>query len=185
RPAPVRLAGRTEARCTGRPSRSRVCRPAASIGFDRCAGASRLVHKGVHPGVPADLTCAGTGGWTDGMQCVLDREVAVMDDDVVDAAHRILFAVVGQKQQEHPMLAQLREFLNEYAAARPVIAGEELPSLAESLGLVCGGAFGDSDSRRAALPAFALHDVYLDAVMRAGGLLQARVDLDVLFKSVP
>ncbi|MGA8365641.1 MAG: hypothetical protein WB709_14155 [Solirubrobacteraceae bacterium] len=119
------------------------------------------------------------------MHSFLDEGVIFMDDGLLDAAHRVLFAVVGQKQQEYPFLAQLREFLKQYVEARPVVAGAEVPSLSGHPGLVCSRCFDDTASRRAALGPFALYDAYRDAVMRAGGLVHARVDLDLLFRAVP
>lgn len=119
------------------------------------------------------------------MHSILAREMIVMDDGQLDAAHRVLFAVVGQKQQEYPHLSQLRECLRRYAEARPIVSGDELPSLSEHLGLVCEGVFEDTAKRRAMIAPFAVYDAYRDAVMRAGGLLHARVDLDLLFRVVP
>jgi integrase len=119
------------------------------------------------------------------MQSFLDEGVIVMDDVLLDAAHRVLFAVVGQKQQEYPFLVQLREFLKQYVEARPMVAGTEARSLSERPGLVCSRCFDDTASRRAALAPFALYDGYRDAVMRAGGLIHARVDLNLLFRAVP
>jgi integrase len=119
------------------------------------------------------------------MHSFLDEGVIFMDDGLLDAAHRVLFAVVGQKQQEYPFLAQLREFLKQYVEARPVVGGAEVPSLSERPGLVCSRCFDDTARRRAALGPFALYDAYRDAVMRAGGLVHARVDLDLMFRAVP
>jgi integrase len=119
------------------------------------------------------------------MHSFLDQGVIFMDDGLLDAAHRVLFAVVGQKQQEYPFLAQMREFLKQYVEARPVVSGVEVPSLSERAGFVCSRCFDDTASRRAALGPFALYDAYRDAVMRAGGLVHARVDLDLLFRVVP
>jgi integrase len=139
----------------------------------------------VHPGVSGRVTSAATGGALGRMHSFLDEGVIFMDDGLLDAAHRVLFAVVGQKQQEYPFLVQLREFLKQYVEARPVVVGAEVPSLSEHPGLVCSRCFDDTASRRAALGPFALYDAYRDAVMRAGGLVHARVDLDLLFRVVP
>ncbi len=119
------------------------------------------------------------------MHSFLDQGVIFMDDGLLDAAHRVLFAVVGQKQQEYPFLAQMREFLKQYVEARPVVSGAEVPSLSERAGFVCSRCFDDTASRRVALGPFALYDAYRDAVMRAGGLVHARVDLDLMFRAVP
>jgi integrase len=139
----------------------------------------------VHPGVSAVVTCSANGGGLGKMHSFLDQGVIFMDDGLLDAAHRVLFAVVGQKQQEYPFLVQLREFLKQYVEARPVVSGAEVPSLSERAGFVCSRCFDDTASRRAALGPFALYDAYSDAVMRAGGLVHARVDLDLLFRAVP
>ncbi len=139
----------------------------------------------MHRGVAAVVTFAAIGGALGRMHSFLDRGVIVMDDGLLEAAHRVLFAVVGQKQQEYPFLAQLREFLKQYVEARPVVAGVEVPSLSERPGLVCSRCFDDTARRRAVLPPFALYDAYRDAVMRAGGLVHARVDLDLLLRAIP
>ena len=139
----------------------------------------------MHQGVSGWVTCWATGSGPGRMHSFLDKGVIFMDDGLLDAAHRVLFAVVGQKQQEYPFLAQMREFLKQYVEARPVVSGAEVPSLSERAGFVCSRCFDDTASRRAALGPFALYDAYRDAVMRAGGLVHARVDLDLLFRVVP
>jgi hypothetical protein len=68
------------------------------------------------------VTSKAIGNGLGRMHSFLDQGVIVMDDRLLDAAHRVLFAVVGQKQQEYPFLAQLREFLKQYVEARPVAA---------------------------------------------------------------
>lgn len=108
-----------------------------------------------------------------------------MDDRLMDAAERVLFATVGHKRQEYPMLTSLREFLNEYLAARPVVEGQDLPSLGEQLGLSCAKAFEYTTRRRAELEPFLAHDAYRDAMMRSGSLLHARLDRETLFKLAP
>ncbi len=108
-----------------------------------------------------------------------------MDDDLIDAAHRILFATVGKKQQEYPFLIQLQEFLNQYVVATPALEGRDLLPLSEQPGLSCARVFDDTLDRREAIPPFAMHDAYNDAVMRAGGLLHARFDLEILYRSAP
>lgn len=108
-----------------------------------------------------------------------------MDDRLMDAAVRVLFATVGHKRQEYPMLTSLREFLNEYLAARPVVEGQDLPSLGEQLGLSCAKAFEYTTRRRAELEPFLAHDAYRDAMMRSGSLLHARLDRGTLFKLAP
>lgn len=104
-----------------------------------------------------------------------------MDDTLIDAAERVLFATVGKKQQEYPFLIQLREFLNQYVLARPLIDGREIESLAEALGLSCEGPIGTNLRRRETIPPFVMHDAYQHAVMRAGGLLHAQVDREALY----
>jgi hypothetical protein len=109
----------------------------------------------------------------------------VMDDQLMDAAERVLFATVGHKRQEYPMLTSLRECLNEYLAAKPVVEGQNLAPLSEELGLSCAKAFEYTTRRREELKPFLAHDAYRDAMMRAGSLLHARIDRKTLFKLAP
>ncbi|HEY4811469.1 MAG TPA: hypothetical protein VIH71_10470 [Solirubrobacteraceae bacterium] len=108
-----------------------------------------------------------------------------MDDVLMDAAERVLFATVGKKQQEYPMLVALREFLRAYLAAEPALAGRDMPSLEKTTGLTCPGAVEDATSRSERVPPFLVHDAYRDAVMRAGGLLHARLQREVLYRIAP
>ena len=107
-----------------------------------------------------------------------------MDDQLIDAAQRVLFATVGRKQQEYPMLVPLREFLKRYIAAKPIVDGHDVPSLLEA-GLACAGAVEDAKRRREGVPPFLVHDAYRDAVMRAGSLVHARLDPDILHRVAP
>lgn len=108
-----------------------------------------------------------------------------MDNEMLTAGERVLFAVVGKKQQEYPMLIQLREFLKACLAAEPALEGHEVVSLQTATGLACPGAVEDSKQRSERVPPFLVHDAYRDAVMRAGGLLHARFEPEVLYRIAP
>jgi hypothetical protein len=108
-----------------------------------------------------------------------------MDDRLMDAAERVLFAKVGHKWQEYPMLTSLREFLNEYLAARPVVEGQNLPSLGEQLGCRARKRSKYTTRRRAELVPFLAHDAYRDAMMYFESLLHARLDHEVLCRLAP
>lgn len=47
-----------------------------------------------------------------------------MDNDLVDAARRVLFACTGVRRQEHPELRQLGEFLHRYSLTQMSSSGE-------------------------------------------------------------
>lgn len=47
-----------------------------------------------------------------------------MDEALIDAARRALFASVGARNQEFPDLHFLREFLKRYASAVVVVDGQ-------------------------------------------------------------
>lgn len=119
------------------------------------------------------------------MQSNLDGKESVMDDGAMDAAERLLFATVGKKQQEYPMLVPLREFLKAYVAAEPVLAGWDVPALETALDLTCPLPVHDSKGRRERIAPFLVHDAYRDAVMRAGGLTHARLQPEVLYRIAP
>jgi integrase len=119
------------------------------------------------------------------MQSNLDEREVVMDDALMDAAERVLFATVGKKQQEYPMLVPLREFLKAYLAAEPALAGRDVPSLEKATGLACPGAVEDAKRRSERIPPFLVHDAYRDAVMRAGGLPHARLRPEALYSIAP
>jgi hypothetical protein len=109
---------------------------------------------------------------------------AVMGDGLVDAARRVLFACVGVRNQEHPDLRQFGEFLHRYSLTQVSDSGEV-------------GRCGTGDQpvfehaptrfgrRRNGVGPYVLHDAYEDAVLRAGGLARARIDLELLHKAVP
>jgi integrase len=109
----------------------------------------------------------------------------VMDDPLMDAAERVLFATVGYKRQEYPMLMALREFLKAYLAAKPVVEGQDLASIGDQLGLSCTKVFEYTTRCRDELKPFLAHDAYRDAIMRAGSLLHARLDRAMLSRVVP
>jgi hypothetical protein len=115
------------------------------------------------------------------MQSILGKGGVVIDDALVDAAERALFAVVGKMQQEYPFLVQTWEFLSQYVQAKPLVHGRELEPLTEALGLSCEGPVQTSLRLREAVPPFAVHDAYQHAVMRAGGLLHAQIDREALY----
>jgi hypothetical protein len=120
------------------------------------------------------------------MHSILNRmEIeVVMDDSLVDAARRVLFACTGVRKQEHPDLRQLGEFLHRYSLTQVSGSGEV-------------GRCGAKDQpvfeyaptrfrrRRNGVGSYVLHDSYQDAVLRAGGLARARIDLELLHKAVP
>ena len=93
--------------------------------------------------------------------------MTVMDDDLVDAARRVLFACTGARKQEHPELRQLGEFLHRYSLTQMSSSGEagrcdaRGPSLPSNTLLDAPGSATTGSSRTA------LHDNYEDAVRRA------------------
>jgi hypothetical protein len=118
------------------------------------------------------------------MQSILDsRGCVAMDDALIDAARRVLFASVGARNQEFPDLHFLRVFLTRYASAVVVVHGQEVEPLNEDIQLAY--AIGPEQLRRAGLAPFLFYDAYQDAVMRAGGAAHARFDPAVLNKIVP
>jgi hypothetical protein len=110
--------------------------------------------------------------------------VAVMDEGLVDAARRVLFACAGVRKQEHPDLRQLGEFLHRYSLTQVSSTGEVGKCDAASR-----PAFEYAPSRarmqRNGVGPYVLRDNYEDAVVRAGGLARARIDLELLHKAVP
>jgi integrase len=107
-----------------------------------------------------------------------------MDDRLVDAAQRVLFACIGTKNQERPELRQLGEFLRLYSLTHVSSNGEICMSDPAD-----GRAFEYAPTRygirRSGIGPYALHDSYEDAVLRAGGLARAQIDLELLHKAVP
>ena len=69
------------------------------------------------------------------MQCKLDRKEVCMDDELMDAAERVLFGTIGKMRQEYPMLVPLREFLKAYLASEPALAGRDIPALERTTAL--------------------------------------------------
>ena len=108
-----------------------------------------------------------------------------MDDELIDAAERVLFVAVGKRKQEYPHVAGLGRFLREYLQARPVVEGCELPSVHEVTGLSCPLAGENIDQARQKVRPFLVHDAYRDAAMRAGGPVHAIFDRGVLFTVAP
>jgi hypothetical protein len=118
------------------------------------------------------------------MQSILDsRGCVAMDDALIDAARRVLFASVGARNQEFPDLHCLGAFLERYASAVVVIDRQEIEPLNGSARLAC--AARSERLRRDGLAPFVFYDAYQDAVMRAGGAAHARFDPEVLHKIVP
>jgi hypothetical protein len=118
------------------------------------------------------------------MQSLLDgRGCVVMDEVLIDAARRALFASVGARNQEFPDLHFVRQFLKRYASAVAVIDGQEIEPLGEDIQLAY--AAGPERQRRDGQAPFLLYDAYQDAVMRAGGPTHARFAPEVLHQVVP
>lgn len=108
-----------------------------------------------------------------------------MDDSLVDAAKRVLFACAGVRRQEHPELRQLGEFLHRYSLTQMSSSGEAGRCDAENRHTF-EYAPGRARIRNNGVEPYALHDNYEDAVLRAaGGLARARIDLELLHKAVP
>jgi integrase len=109
----------------------------------------------------------------------------VMDDGLVDAAQRVLFACVGVRRQEHPELRQLGEFLYRYSLTEMSSGGEAGRCAAENRPFF-EYAPGRARIRNNGVESYESHDNYEDAVLRAaGGLARARIDLELLHKAVP
>jgi hypothetical protein len=106
-----------------------------------------------------------------------------MDEVLLDAARRALFASVGARNQEFPDLHFLRQFLKRYVSAVAVIDGQEIEPLGEGIQLAY--AAGPERQRREGQAPFLLYDAYQDAVMRAGGPTHARFAPEVLHQVVP
>jgi integrase len=110
---------------------------------------------------------------------------AVMDDDLIDAARRVLFACTGVRKQEYPELRQLGEFLHRYSLTQMSSSGEAGRCDAENRPTF-EYAPGRTRIRNNGVEPYELHDNYEDAVRRAaGGLARARIDLELLHKAVP
>lgn len=112
----------------------------------------------------------------------MDSGVA-MDDALVDAAQRVLFACVGVRKQEHPYLRLLGEFVRRYSLTHLPNDGD-----AGIEGVENPPVFEHAPSRfriRSCVGPYELRDKYEDAVLRAGGLARAQVDLELLHKVVP
>ena len=107
-----------------------------------------------------------------------------MDDSLVDAARRVLFACTGVRKQEHPDLRQLGEFLHRYSLTQVSGSGEVGRCGAEDQP-VFEYAPTRFRRRRNGVGSYVLHDSYQDAVLRAGGLARGRIDLELLHKAVP
>jgi integrase len=109
---------------------------------------------------------------------------AIMDDGLVDAARRVLFACVGVRKQEHPDLRQLGEFLHRYSLTQVSGSGEVGRCGAEDQP-VFEYAPTRFRRRRNGVGPYVLHDSYQDAILRAGGLARARIDLELFHNAVP
>lgn len=107
-----------------------------------------------------------------------------MNDDLLDAARRALFAAVGKRNQEFPELRQLGELLNRYISATVMIDGQGIgypnPADRDSFRY----AIGKVQLRRSGLKPFLLYDMYEEAVMR-GGAANAVLDPELLHDVVP
>jgi hypothetical protein len=109
---------------------------------------------------------------------------AVMDDDLIDAARRVLFACVGARKQGHPELRQLGEFLHRYSLYELSSRGEIVRCSEEDRPNFEHAARRDQ-MRRDGIREYGLYDDYEDAVNRAGGLARARVNLELLYRAIP
>lgn len=107
-----------------------------------------------------------------------------MDDSLIDAAHRVLFACVGVRNQEFPELRQLGEFLDRYASAAVSIDGA-VEHLDADDRVAFAYAPGKARLRSNGITPYAFHDRYQDAIMRAGGLARARIDIKLMREAVP
>jgi hypothetical protein len=108
-----------------------------------------------------------------------------MDDELMDAAERVLFGTIGKMRQEYPVLVPLREFLKAYLASEPALAGRDIPALEKTTALACPSAAEDAKRRGEGVAPFLVHDAYRDAVLRAGGLLHARLKPETLYTIAP
>jgi integrase len=107
-----------------------------------------------------------------------------MDDGLVDAAQRVLFACIGMKNQERPELRQLGEFLYLYSLTH-ISSNGEIGMSNPADGRAFEYALTRHGIRRNGIGPYALHDSYEEAVLRAGGLARAWIDLELLHKIVP
>jgi hypothetical protein len=115
---------------------------------------------------------------------MIQKGTTAMDDNLLDAAHRALFAAVGRRNQEFPELRQLGEFLNRYVSAAVVIDGQEIeypnPSDRDSFRY----AIGKGQLRNNGIKPYLFYDLYEEAVMR-GGATNAVLDPELLHDVVP
>ena len=109
---------------------------------------------------------------------------AIMDNSLVDAARRVLFACIGVRKQEHPDLRQFGEFLHRYSLTQVSGSGEVGRCGAEDQP-VFEYAPTRFRRRRNGVGPYVLHDGYQDAILRAGGLARARIDLELFHQAVP
>ncbi|MGH2854416.1 MAG: hypothetical protein ACRDLF_09545 [Solirubrobacteraceae bacterium] len=123
--------------------------------------------------------------WPADMQSILDEGGAVMDEELIDAACRVLFTSVGVRNQEFPILHILGAFLKRCLSTVAVVDGREIAPLGGDAELLFSPAVGPAALRNAGVPPFLLYDAYQDAIMRAGGPTHARFDPDVLHAVVP
>jgi integrase len=112
------------------------------------------------------------------------RKEHVVDDDLLDAARKVLFAVVGCRNQEFPQLQQLAAFLRYYIAADAMVAGRKLPFPDAELAARFTGAAAPSTMRHSGLRPFYFRVAYEEAVMQYG-IEHAQPDLDILHRFVP
>lgn len=108
-----------------------------------------------------------------------------MDEKLMDAARRVLFATLGPRNQEFPVLHAFGNFLKGCLSAEAAVEGHEIPPLGGDAELQFSRAADAHALRNAGLSPFLLYDAYQDAIMRAGGPAHARFDPDVLHAIVP
>lgn len=112
----------------------------------------------------------------------MESEV-VMDDELIDAAQRVLFACIGARKQEYPYLRLFGEFLHRYSLTQ--ISNAETGGCGPENGLVFEYAPSRKRIRSRGVGPYELHDKYEDAVLRSGGLTRAQIDLGLLHKAAP
>lgn len=107
-----------------------------------------------------------------------------MDDELIDAARRVLFAAVGSRNQEFPELRQLGELLHRYISAVVIVDRREIeyPNAQDRDSFQY--AIGKIAVRNNGLKSYLFYDLYEDAVMR-GGVANASVAPEVLHQLVP
>ncbi|MGO9319220.1 MAG: hypothetical protein ACLQBY_00180 [Solirubrobacteraceae bacterium] len=107
-----------------------------------------------------------------------------MDDELIDAARGVLFAAVGQRNQEFPELRQLGEYLCRYISADAIVDGRKLahPNAGDVASFEY--AIGKGAMRRSGLQPYFFCNAYEDAIMQYG-VEHAQLDPELLHRFVP